>query len=100
MLPAQAEEALSLLTAALEGRPELEESLRIRWRSGGRDGAAELPDDQRLAADRLGELFPALTHSADDVASLGALFAEPAGAIVLSWCSASTWRRDAELARL
>jgi eukaryotic-like serine/threonine-protein kinase len=105
MLSAQVEGALSTLTAALATRPELESEVRVRWRTGGRDGATEhldanLPEDLRAAADRLGGALPALTVGAGDVAALGKLFAEPAGETLFSWCAASTWRRDAQLAEL
>src|SRR4051812_9052336 len=59
-----------------------------------------------LGEDALGELVPALTRSADDLAALGALFAAAdgdaadarAGDAVLAWLSQNAWRADADLA--
>ncbi len=103
MLPEPAHAALATLTTLLAAQPELEGALRARWRSGGRAGAArlaELPAEVRAAADVLGGALPALTQSDVDVAALDALFADPGGEILFSWCSASTWRRDTRMARL
>lgn len=104
MLPAQAQDALSALTAALAAEPDLESALGARWRSGGRDTASldrrELSEELGAAADALAAALPALTQSDADSAALGALFAEPAGGVLWSWCASSTWRRDTNLARL
>ena len=103
MLPEPAQAALATLTTLLAARPELEGALRARWRSGGRAGAErlfELPAELRVAADVLSGALPGLTHSDVDIATLDALFAAEGGEILFSWCSASTWRRDARLARL
>jgi serine/threonine-protein kinase len=51
-------------------------------------------------ADRLGDGLSALTYSESDVAALGELFREPAGEVLFSWCLASAWRRDAQMAGL
>ncbi len=107
MVPTQAREAFSKLTAALAANPELENALRVRWHAGGRDGAAastlrdaDIADELRADADLLAELLPGLTHSPEDIAALGDLFEEPAGEVLFTWCSASAWRRDTHVARL
>ncbi len=104
MLPANAQEALSTLTTAFSERPELVGAVRNRWRGGSRiaagEGASELPEDVAAAADVLAEALPAETHALSDVALLGELFAQPAGDVLFAWCAASTWRRDAHIARL
>ena len=105
MVLALAQSALLTLASAVEGRPELEEALAARWRSGRR-GRMSLPpttivpDELAAAADQLVGVLPALTQSAADVASLVPLFDGPAGRILFSWCAASPWRRDANLAGL
>ena len=104
MLSAPAEEAFSTLAASLAGAPELEEAVRDRWRTRLRGSAggheAVLPDALRAAADLLAAELPTQTHSAEDVASLGKHFATPLGPLLLLWCYASTWRKDAQLAAL
>jgi serine/threonine-protein kinase len=100
MLPASALEAFSTLAAALAGRPELGDSVRSRWRAGGGRIDGELEGGIRDAADRLGTVLPALTQDDGEVTVLGKLFAEDAGEVLFSWCSASTWRRDARIAKL
>ena len=109
MLPAQAEDALSTLTGALSGRPDLADALRVRWQSRGRAPApgrlpgevdGDLPEDLREAADLLAASLPAVTHSGEGNVALGALFGEPAGEILFAWCAGSTWRADAQLAWL
>src|SRR5262245_51499956 len=102
MLSAEVLDALSLLAAA---GPELDESVRARWRAPVHDRAqadveVALPDDLCAAADLLADALPALTRSGDDVPALGRIFGEPGGRVLVSWCSASTWRRDARLAPL
>jgi hypothetical protein len=105
MLSVQILEAFSTLAASVAARPELDEAVCARWRAPvhgdtpARPGV-ELAEELCLAADVLGDALPALTRSEDDVAALGKLFTEPGGAVLVSWCSASTWRRDAGLAQL
>src|SRR5512140_1752873 len=99
MLSPKALEALSTLTTRFAEQPELEDAARARWRAGMRDPtiellAAELSPELRAAADLLGAELAELTKSADGVAWL----AQHIGEVVFSWCSASTWRRDARLA--
>jgi len=105
MLSLQAEEALSTLAAALDGQPELEEAVRDRWRIRLRGSSAaqhdrSLPEALRSAADLLGQELPTQTHGASDLKALGERFASPCGTLLLLWCYASTWRKDAELAGL
>ncbi len=100
MIDPQALDALSTLTAALEEHPDLEEALRLRWRSDAREGPSSLEGDLRAAADRLGEALLATAPGEGDEAALVKLFSEPSGKVLMAWCSASTWRRDAKLAPL
>src|SRR5580704_2698187 len=100
MLPAAAHEAFSTLAAALGGRPELGNAVRSRWRAGGEAMAVDLTADVRAAADRLGALLPALTQGEGEISELGNVFAGDAGEVLFSWCAASTWRRDARIAKL
>jgi eukaryotic-like serine/threonine-protein kinase len=105
MLSLPAEEAFSTLTSALVGQPELEEAVRARWRIRLRGSAAAqhdhvLPEALRAAADLLASELPAQTHGASNVNALGERFASASGPLLLLWCYASTWRKDAELAGL
>jgi|GEM_PF-533523 len=105
MLSVQAEEAFSTLATSLVGHPELEEAVRDRWRVRVRGSAAaqhdrKLPDALRAAADLLARELPLQTHAASDVTALAERFASPGGPLLLLWCYASTWRKDAQLAAL
>ncbi len=94
--------ALSTLTEAILARPELGAVLGARWRRRGpaEDGDASLSEEIRDAANRLAQTLPAATQSDPQVASLGALFDEPEGEVLLAWCAASVWRADVRLAPL
>jgi serine/threonine-protein kinase len=103
MISAQAEAALQALTAALDGRSavdpadsSLASGLHARWRTGGRDRSS-LPDDVRDAADALAH---ELSSSKSGARPDGALFGKREGDVLLAWASASTWRRDVDLAPL
>ena len=104
MLPGPALDALSVLVDALAERPELEELLVSRWRSGDATDAAhlhaDLPADIRVSADRLVGALPALTHSEHDAAALGKLFDGRAAELFFAWLAASTWRRDVQVSGL
>jgi serine/threonine-protein kinase len=105
MLSEQAQEAFSILAAALAGQPELEESVRDHWRMRTRGpehahGAVALPAAVRAAAAVLQLELPPQTRSAEGVSALGECFATPTGGLLLLWCYASTWRADSELAAL
>ncbi len=94
--------ALSTLTAAILDRPELAAPLGALWRRRAplARGDSGLPDEVLDAANRLAETLPSLTQSDPQLASLGALFGEPAGEVLLAWCSASVWRADVRMAPL
>jgi serine/threonine-protein kinase len=100
MLSTPALDALSTLTMAMEGRTELADALRLRWRSDGREGSEGLSENVRAAADLLGSEMPAFTRSDGDPADLAAHFAQGAGEMLLIWAGANTWRRDVQLAQL
>jgi hypothetical protein len=104
MLPAPGPRAVSALTTIL-GDPSIQEAMRVRWRAGGRAAPTplvepDLPGELRSAADELAALLPALTRSEAAIGPLGELLADPGGEALFSWCAASTWRRDVELAKL
>jgi eukaryotic-like serine/threonine-protein kinase len=96
--------AFSTLSAALEARPELGAALAAQWRRPGRGDAenvdGDLSEELREAANRLAQSLPALTQSDPEIAALGALFGEPAGEVLWSWCAASVWRSDVRMAPL
>ena len=97
----QAQSALATLAEVLETHIELAESLRARWLPDpGAGGYEALPPEASRAANLLAATLPPLTESDADLAALGKLFAEPTGGMLLSWCRASTWRRDTKLAPL
>ncbi len=101
MLPARTEEALSGVAAALAARPELAAAVRDRWSPGGvGERRDDLPSEMAAEAAVLGEALPELTRTPGGVAALGAIFAEATGDVLLSWCVATAWRRDTELAPL
>ncbi|MEO7328758.1 MAG: hypothetical protein ABI193_09285, partial [Minicystis sp.] len=100
MLPQPVSDALSILTAALDARPELRDALLLRWRSEALRGWGDLDPQLRTAADLLLADLPELTRSNEGTDALAALFAEPAGNVVLTWCTACTHRRDVVLAPL
>lgn len=99
MIPGQVREAFAALSALYESRPELADTLRLRWRSGGRE-AVPVPVEIRGPADALEVALPGLTQS--DLGALGELFseAEPIAEIFFAWCRGTTWRRDVQLAPL
>jgi serine/threonine-protein kinase len=102
MLPAQVEEALSMLTSALASSPQLNAPLHAHWR--GERGDHGLPDAVRVAAEMLDKAMPALTKTQGGLADLAGLFAKPelaaAGDVVLTWCAANAGRRDVRMARV
>ena len=89
MLLTQVEASLSALAGSLADRPELGDAVLARFRAGRHAGAAggELPEDVSAAADVVRDALPSLTHSEDDIAAIGALFAGPSGELLLSWCA-------------
>jgi|HubBroStandDraft_1064217.scaffolds.fasta_scaffold01302_8 eukaryotic-like serine/threonine-protein kinase len=94
--------ALSTLTAAISARPELGAVLGARWRRRGSIEPADAGLSEELveAANRVASSLPALTQSDPQLAALGSLFGEPAGEVLLAWCSASVWRADVRMAPL
>lgn len=104
MPPSPAEDALSLLTDAIAKHPEIDAALRAHWRTGGNVGTAKsespLPAELRASADVLGGALPLASKSAEEIVGLATLFDHPAGEVLFSWVAASTWRRDADLAKL
>ena len=99
MIPETLTTALTILAEVVGKDPQLEEALRARWRvvEHGNDALSE---EQRRAADLLDDELPALTQTDEGVAALAGLFEGDAGPVLLSWCSAAAWRRDAWLAPL
>src|SRR5580692_2566097 len=100
----QAKGALRALAASIAAQPELAVALRARWSPGASSPAAErsdppLPEEVRSLADRLAETLPGLMTQ-DPATSLGAIFDEPAGDVLLGWCEASVGRRDVSMSRV
>ena len=100
MLPIDVRRALSSLALLVASHPNLEEATYACFRADGENEAHRrlLPDDMRIAVALLSRELPELTLSMDACTELGALFGEPAGDVLLSWCAASTWRREVTLA--
>ncbi|OJY23711.1 MAG: hypothetical protein BGO98_17315 [Myxococcales bacterium 68-20] len=103
MLPVPVRSAFSTINEALASEPALMEALRARWAAGGRARRGPrvvhaLSAELATTVDLLEAELPTLSRSNDDIAALGKLFAEPAGEVLFTWCSASTWRRDTRLA--
>jgi serine/threonine-protein kinase len=102
MVPEDVHSALSTLAALLAQSPALDEALLAHWSAVGAHDPSRhgLPVALAAPADLVAGALPALTHDASVTSALRALFAEPAGEVLLSWCAASTWRRDARLSAL
>jgi hypothetical protein len=99
-VPVDVRRALSSLALQVAAHPDLEETAYVRFRSNADKATLEkpLPDEMRSAAALLARELPPLTKSIDACNELASLFGEPAGDVLLSWCMASTWRRDAQIA--
>ncbi|APR78686.1 Serine/threonine protein kinase [Minicystis rosea] len=102
MLTEDVQSALSTLLAFLADQPELEGTVRAHWRARGPYEADRraLPGDMRAAVDTLDTVLTRGTRTAEDAARFADILLDPEGELVLSWCSASTWRGDAQLAQL
>src|SRR5579863_240329 len=100
MIPAPAQEAFSALSTALLSQPELWDPVRSRWHAKRLPLDPPLPGNLLTAADLLGSTLPKLTQGEAELAALAKLLADPCGEVLFSWCVASTWRRDARLAKL
>lgn len=100
----QALESFAQLESAIDREPSLEEALRVRWHAGARrragDGVHELPAELARTADALARGLAQLTHDDADLEQLGQLVSSGRGRCLVTWCAASTWRRDVRLARL
>ncbi|MEZ4446879.1 MAG: serine/threonine-protein kinase [Polyangiaceae bacterium] len=94
------DDALATLTASLAQAPDLEEAVRARWRTGGPADSTVLTPEIVAAADSLDAFIPEMTHSDEGVTELHRLIAAEHGSTLLSWCSASAWRRDTWMAPL
>ena len=105
MLPDPAQGALNTLTDLFATRPALVEAVRAQWRAGSGFDAnpgldSVVPEDVIAAADELSAAMPALTASEEHLALLCSAVAGAAGPALVTWCKASTWRRDVHMARL
>ncbi len=103
MLPEDAKQALATLSAALDARPEIGDSLRRRFRRRASERiteppALELSADELKAADQLAAVLPAVTLT--DTASIVECFQGSSGRVLAAFCEASAFRRDARLAPL
>jgi hypothetical protein len=76
----------------------------VRWHAGARrragDGVHELPAELARTADALARGLARLTNDDTDLEQLAQLIASGRGRCLVTWCAASTWRRDVRLARL
>ena len=105
MIPSEVLDALARLSTSLGILPELEDAVRARWHDGergaaGEAGTVELPVDDRAAADVLARALPAIAGDRAGVVALGELLGAPAGEVLFSWCEASAWRPEIQLAPL
>jgi serine/threonine-protein kinase len=87
------EAALAQLAAAIAARPELEDAVRARWRAATQS-SSELPNELRAAADACATALPELMGSQDGFDAVAVLLPKPGGEVILSWCSAASWRRE------
>ncbi len=71
--------------------------MRARWHAGAPidDG---LPSELRAAADLCAKAVPELMLTEEGFEAIGAMLGRPGGEVLLSWCSASAWRRDVWIA--
>ncbi len=97
--PEQLEAALVLIAGALRDRPALETLLRARWHAGDHT-TDELPTALVDAAALCSAAIPALSQTEEGFDALSVMVAGPVGAALLSWYSASAWRRDVWVAPL
>src|SRR5688572_23171393 len=97
MLPAQVQDALRTLTAALGQSSGTRSALHARWRGVGGSG---LSPPLHAAADVLDRALPTLTRSTNGVLELSQLYDDPQGEIVFTWLEASAARDGAKIARL
>ncbi len=102
MISSELQAALSTLATSLAGDTSLEEALRTRWRHTSAAGGASAGDgmtaDIAAAADAVSSELPPLTWHEQVDAALVELMGETAGPLLLTWCSASAWRRDTRMA--
>ncbi len=104
MLPAQAQEALDLLTRALGLQRSLRADFQARWRATAPGGTVDpnpvpIDPELELALAELDRTLPGLTRSQNGLAYLTAALAAPEGEVLLIWCVASASRRDARIGR-
>lgn len=97
MVSTEFQDALSTLARALASQPELDSSIRKRW-LGGEMSEDSLSDELCAAADLLATELPAMVDTEGE--SLSDVFGEENGGVLLSWCSASAWRADVQMAPL
>ena len=105
MLPDPVQGALNTLTDLFSTRPALVDAVRAQWRAGSGFDAnpgldSHVPEDVVAAADELSAAMPSLTASEEHLAFLCGAISGTAGALLVAWCKASTWRRDVHMARL
>ncbi|MCC6649422.1 MAG: serine/threonine protein kinase, partial [Polyangiaceae bacterium] len=100
MLPETIHEGLWTLTTATEGRPDLEDAVRRRFRAGADVAPSALPKDLREAADTLARELTDLSRDDAALPELLELLSTPPGETLLAWCEESVWRRRARLAPL
>jgi hypothetical protein len=99
MVPDSVKRALHTLVV-ITTDAEAREATSARWRAAKRpvEGESKLSAEVRAAADEVAAALPALTQTA--MTALTAMLDGPEADVLLAWCGASTWRRDAAMAPL
>ena len=91
--PDQLEAALTQLADALRAQPKLEQAVRARWHASV-PNAEGLSPELRAAADLCAAAIPELSLTEEGFDAVSSMIARPGAEILLTWCSASAWRRD------
>ncbi len=91
--PEQLEAALASIATALSDSPKLEQAVRARWHAGVAI-ADDLPPGLREAADQASAAILELSRTEAGFDALSGMLARRGAAPLLTWCSASAWRRD------
>ncbi len=100
MLPAQVQDALHTVSAALTGDPALAETIRANWALEPIGDDKRLPEAIATAEEVIERALPTLTRTSNGTNDLVALIGTPLGDVLMLWCTANAARSDARMARL
>jgi len=100
MLPAQVQEALTVLSDTLISQPALTDTLRARWALDPGVDESVLSAPVRNAGDIIDRALPTLTRTSNGTNDLAALLGTASGDVLLLWCVGTAARTDARLARV